>query len=54
MESICVNPGEGKLLRDEKGRKIVTSDKGTRIANSTYMRRRLACGDAVLVLEEDS
>lgn len=53
MDYLLVNPGEDRLLRDENGKKIETSDKGTRVANTTYMRRRLAVGDAVLVIQEE-
>jgi hypothetical protein len=51
---LTVNPGDGRRLRDEDGRVIEATEKGIRVANSTYMRRRLKSGDAVLVIEDDT
>lgn len=48
-EKIKIKPGEGKRLRLEDG--TIVAFEGTEVTRSTYINRRIAAGDAVIVKE---
>lgn len=50
VEKITVKPGDGKRLRLEDG--TIVPSEGMEVTKSTYINRRIAAGDAIVVVEE--
>jgi hypothetical protein len=51
-EQITIKPGDGKRLRLEDG--TIVPSEGMEVTRSTYINRRIAVGDAVVVEVNES